>query len=87
VGGSVMVSGSRGRRVVAGGMTGDWDKVPVVQNRENARGMVKGRRRGSFMCWGCVWSRSKVSGIHKAALSGVLLDVSCAMMEQLLWVK
>jgi len=85
----VMVSGSRGRRVVAGGMTGNWDKVPVVPTGKMPMAWSKGvlRRHGSFMCWGCVWNQSKVSGVHKAAQSGVLLDVSCTMMEQLLWVE
>ncbi len=35
------------------------------------------------MCWDRVWGQSKVSGIHRAAKTGVLLVVSCAMMGQL----
>jgi len=38
---------------------------------------------GSCMCWDGVWSRSKVSGIHRAAKTGVLLVASCAMRGQL----
>jgi len=38
---------------------------------------------GSCVCWDGVWSRSKVSGLHRAAKTGVLLVVSCAMMGQL----
>jgi len=37
-----VVGGSIGQVVVAGGIAGGVDKFPVIQNRENSHGMVKG---------------------------------------------
>jgi len=44
-GGIRVVGGSRGQAVVDGGIAGGMDRFPVIQNRENARGMVKGVAR------------------------------------------
>jgi len=76
--------GGRGQAVVAGCLSGGGDMVPVLQIRENAHGVVKGvaGMHGSCMCWDRVWSQSKVSGIHRAAKSSILLVIMCTMMGQ-----
>ncbi len=44
-GGIRVVGESRDRAVVAGGIAGVVDRFPVIRNRENAHGMVKGVAR------------------------------------------